>query len=1593
MTAEDALLPYAATPLPAVGDALVLAPHADDEVLGCAGAICAHLSHGYAVDVVIVTDGAEQAEHLQIRRDEACAAAAVLGYGAPEFWDLPDRGLAYGEALVERLRTRIEASAARAVYAPSPWEVHPDHLALSLAATEAVRRLGGERTLVLYEVGAPLQPNRLLDLGPYLDAKHRAMACFASQLGVQRYDRHIEGLNRFRAYTLGREVEAAEAFHVVAAQALGDGGLRALHSSPAARRLAQGAPIDAAEQPLVSIICRTMGRPEFADAAASVAVQTYPSIEFIVVDAAARGLVLDPWCGRFPQRVVGTGEPLPRGAAASLGLEAARGEFCLFLDEDDWIDPDHVAKLVPALRRNRQAPAAFTSVAVVDPNGEPTGRVFDGPFNLFGLLTENTLPIHSVLFRRDCLSAGCTMDPALGQQEDWDFWLQLAGLGDFIAVPGVSAYYRQGGGSDFGAAADAPPTAELADRIRRHSIIVMQRALQRTPPERLYQVMYQARERVQRTEALTRARDEADTELSRLRCELSALRRRGDELEADLAEGMRKQQFLEERSALLDRVLASTPWRLTAPYRWLVHQANRVGIGLKPGGMSDGQQTAGLAPARELPSAARPATDKEPYQAWRETNAWSAAHEQDLQRRLRNAQGRLPKLSVVMPVYRPNLRHLQAAVASVQAQVHEDWELCIADDGTPGRKTWRTIKRLAAAEPRIRFERRACNGNISLATNSAAALAEGEFLVFLDQDDLLTPDALAEAALYLAAHPETDYLYSDDDKIDAGGKRHYAPQFKPDWSPELLLSYMYCSHLVVVRRAFFEALGGCRSGFDGSQDYDLALRATEQARHVGHSPRVLYHWRAAPGSVASSGDAKANAIEAGRRAAAEALSRRGIVADCLQSDWARTARVGIYQPEFPDTGPRVAIIIPTADRPDLLRPCLESLQRTSYREYEILIVDNGVDFGPSRQTETGALAAAFGCRVLRQPEKPPEAFNFSRLINRAAAHTDADYLLLLNDDTTVIERRWLSQMMGYARISGVGAVGAKLLYPDGSIQHAGVVHGVWHGMAAHAFAGSAHSEGGYLAYKAVARNTAAVTAACMLTPRAAFDAVGGFDEARFPVAYSDVDYCWRLADRGLRSVYCPDALLTHHESATRARRDPPEHTAAYRRVHGHRTDPYYSPHLSTDEPQYRIRPRRLPPPDGPARPARVLFGSHLLDRTGAALHLLELAVHLKRRGGLSPVVLAGCDGPLQQDYAEAGIEVHIDPTPFAGHLRQVPDPQPAIDQAAQWIAEQRIDAVFANTLDGFALVTAARAAGVASIWNIHESEPLEDYLADLPEPAAACLVQSFQSPYRVVFVAEATRAGYARWETSCNFTTIPNALDPAWLQAAGPLERPSTCTEPGGERDILILLLGTVCERKGQTDLLRALERLPISLWQRLRCRIVGDRTAFGPDVPNAYSAELHRLHAMLPDALRQRTEIIPETADALRHYRAADICVCTSRIESAPRVILEAMATGLPIITTPVFGIREQVQEGANAFFYDPGDIDGLTHCLRQLLCDGALRARMAAASPQVAEALPSHADMIDAYEQCLLEAAWPPPPGSVASDFTQQAGPDMTR
>ncbi|MDY6802888.1 MAG: glycosyltransferase [Cyanobacteriota bacterium] len=1030
----------------------------------------------------------------------------------------------------------------------------------------------------------------------------------------------------------------------------------------------------------------------------------------------------------------------------------------------------------------------------------------------------------------------------------------------------------------------------------------------------------------------------------------------------------------------------------------------------------------------------------EPYEAWLEVNKWGDRAFDRLTSRLEGAAAdSLPKISVVMPVYNPPVEFLREAIASVTNQVYQNWELCIADDCSTDPEIRQILSELAAddpadddrrtgvspvpaesddrrtgvspvpADPRIKIKFREENGNISAATNTAASLATGDFILFLDNDDELTPDALAEVALYLAEHPETDFLYSDDDKIDTEGDR-FDPQFKPEWSPELLLSFMYMGHLCAVRREIFEKVGGLRVGYEGSQDYDFALRATEVSRKVAHLPLILYHWRTAPGSTAVSGGEKPASFAAGRQAVQDALDRRGVSGKVDRPDWAIAENLGIFAPEFPQTGPSVTIIIPTKNQLHFIKGCLESLEKTSYQNYRVFVIDNesddpktleyleGVGGSPPAPLEKGGerkVGKAGEVRVLKIPNEGGK-FNFAAINNRAVEQAETDYILFLNNDTEIITENWLSQMVGYAQLPGVGAVGAKLIYPDGRIQHAGIIHGLHHGLAGHAFKLMPSENRGYLSQAAVGRNYSAVTAACMLTHRELFLEMGGFDEEKFAVAYNDADYGYRLLEKGYRSVYCPEAELIHREGTSRGFVDNPREEAIFRRRYAEMVDKFYSPHFSLANELFEVQPRRYflspPTPLGKEEDRRtgilpvddaeqetrffgktgflggrkitLLMCSNSLDFTGAPLHQYEIAVQLASEGIVKPIIFSPTEGPLRKVYEEKNIEVIVLDNPLE-HIYQRDDYDAALESFAKEIEGLNADVIYANTLENFFLIDIAQMLNIPSVWNVHESEPWQTYFNRFGPEIATRALECFRYPYRIIFVADATRDKYLPLNSHHNFTAIHNGLDLELLKSSAKKWSPEEARAALGVNsdEIVLLILGTVCERKGQEDLVKAIPYIGAEWVGKIKCFIVGDR-------PSLYSSQLSALVAGLPEELKGRIEIVPETPDTAKYYQAADIFVCTSRIESYPRVILEAMAYNLPIVTTPVFGIVEQVKPGINGLFYTPNQPEELASQLMILLEDEELRLRLGDNAKYVLDALNTFEEMTAAYSQIFCEA-----------------------
>ncbi|HET7546253.1 MAG TPA: glycosyltransferase [Usitatibacter sp.] len=489
--------------------------------------------------------------------------------------------------------------------------------------------------------------------------------------------------------------------------------------------------------------------------------------------------------------------------------------------------------------------------------------------------------------------------------------------------------------------------------------------------------------------------------------------------------------------------------------------------------------------------------------------------------------GNEPLISVLMPVYNTPMEMLDAAIWSVRRQTYAKWELIAVDDASTSPKVRSVLQFHAAQEPRVKIKFRTENGNISAALNTALEMASGEFMVVLDHDDVLDPKALYGIAREIDRHPEADYIYSDEDKLNADGTVLYGPFYKPDWSPEYLLSLMYTCHLGAYRMSVVREIGGYRTEFDGAQDFDFTLRFLLKTERVRHVPRVLYHWRVWEASTAHSPDAKPLAEERARKALEEYLTARG-----ERFTIGPGPRAGHHEVRFlPRSEPLVSIAIPTANgkveidgRTEWhLDAVVESIfEKTTYRKIEVVVVHNG-DLREDQLERLGRL----GVKLV---EYRAAKFSLAEKINLGAASSTSEYLVLMNDDIRVITPDWIERMLGMAQREGVGAVGPKLLFPDGRIQHAGVV--ILGGCPGHAYYEWPGDAEGYGLGAAVARNYLAVTGACMMTPRRLFEELGGF-AARFPLNYNDVDYCLRLHERGLRSVYLPSVSLYHYEGVSK----------------------------------------------------------------------------------------------------------------------------------------------------------------------------------------------------------------------------------------------------------------------------------------------------------------------------------------------------------------------------------------------------------------------------------------------------------------------------
>lgn len=558
-----------------------------------------------------------------------------------------------------------------------------------------------------------------------------------------------------------------------------------------------------------------------------------------------------------------------------------------------------------------------------------------------------------------------------------------------------------------------------------------------------------------------------------------------------------------------------------------------------------------------------------PYGPWYERYR---PKQEDLERQKKKKWKVKPKISVAVPVYRTPERFLREMIESLLDQTYENWELCIVNASPGEEAVERVLDEYAARDSRVRWKNLTENRGIAENTNQAIAMAQGDYVGLLDHDDLLSPNALYEAACALESDPEIDCIYTDEDKVTADLTEHFQPHFKPDYNLDLLRSNNYITHFFLVRREIAEQTGGFRSEFDGAQDYDFILRCTECAEKTHHIPEILYHWRTHKSSTADNPASKMYAYEAGRHAIEEHLQRTHTPGQVTH-----TRDYGFYRVSYPvRSEEKISIIIPNKDEKDTLEKCLRSIrEKSTYKNYEILIIENNSTteeifqyYEELKQQEDIQIAVWKG------------VFNYSAINNYGASLARGDYLLFLNNDVEVITPGWMEEMLGSCQRPEVGAVGAKLYYPDHTIQHAGCILGIG-GIAGNMFTGMPGNRTGYLHKASLQQNLSVVTAACMMMKTEAFHQAGGFTE-ELAVAFNDVDLCLKVKELGYLIVYNPYVELYHYESKSRGAEDSQEKVRRFQReieyMRSHwihllkKGDPYYNKNLSLTKWNYSLKP-------------------------------------------------------------------------------------------------------------------------------------------------------------------------------------------------------------------------------------------------------------------------------------------------------------------------------------------------------------------------------------------------------------------------------------
>ena len=858
-----------------------------------------------------------------------------------------------------------------------------------------------------------------------------------------------------------------------------------------------------------------------------------------------------------------------------------------------------------------------------------------------------------------------------------------------------------------------------------------------------------------------------------------------------------------------------------------------------------------------------------------------------------------PKISIITPVYNVDEKWLRLCLDSVLNQVYENWELCIADDASTKGHIKKILEEYSKKDTRIKVKYLDKNLGISGASNEALSLATGDFINLLDNDDEIPPDAFYELVRLLNKNRDLDMIYADEDKIDTKS-HHYDPFFKPDWSPDLLFSFMYIGHST-YRKQLVMDVGGFRSKYDFSQDYDLALRITEKTNNIGHIEKILYHWRSLPSSAASGGKDFARASNIG--ALQSAIERRGYNAEAIVYPYAN--RLKFILKDYP----LISIIIPTDDKNNLFSCVNSILQKTDYSNYEIVIVTN---------SKLGTIALEHYNNEKRvcvdEFDKP---FNFSAKCNSGARKAKGDYFLFLNDDMEVLDRDWMENMIEIFGRKEVGAVSPKLIYENNTIQHAGLVTSV-RGLVGTAFHTKHRNSTDYFNLIQSTRDASALSAACILVPRNIYESIRGFDEANTPIMHSDFDLCFRIREKGYLLVYTPFTTLKHvgHVSIGKVEKEnkprPKDNVDLYlikRFPKFMSYDSYYTEKMRDllyEDAFYKfklIADKTYETTNGSTE-KNIAFISHELSLTGAPIIIYNLATYLVGKGYFITII-SPQEGELITKYKEAGIPVIIDASilenPSSG--------------SQKFLAN--FDLVVANTILSWRVVHLSKEIGIRAIWFIQETE-----FGKQLSYSDKNVSKAFEVADSVMFLTHAQANMYKDFIKDKFQVIYPGIQNP---DLQNDLKH-----EEGKFR---ILHVGSIEPRKGQDILVKGILSLPKKYSDIFEFYMVGRF------LDKDYQTQLEKSIKSL-----NNVHLIGQVKheDLGKYYKMADVFVCTSRDEALGLVIPEAMSYSKAIISSNVGGIPEIIDDKINGILIQNEDHTALISNLIRLYEDKIFRSML---------------------------------------------------